>query len=147
VTSCRAVDLHVSDMKRRKNRTNGGDEDVESEKGREDHSVHSGDDGSSSTSFSVESQVSDTSDANVDFEFFDPSPENDYHAIRDLLNQLFERDSSRLDVKGLTDLILCQPLVGTVVKTDGLQGDMWAFMSVLNVQEHKVTVIGEITQT
>ncbi|KDQ53022.1 hypothetical protein JAAARDRAFT_137838 [Jaapia argillacea MUCL 33604] len=84
-----------------------------------------------------EDSDSDVSLINVDFEFFDPNPEIDYHAIRNLLSQLFHSSSPSLHLEALTDLILGQPLVGTTVKMDGREGDPYAFLTVLNMAVHK----------
>ncbi|KAG9003331.1 Mss4p nuclear export [Tulasnella sp. JGI-2019a] len=73
---------------------------------------------------------------NVDFEFFDPRP-IDYLAIKRLLRQLLQLDAEDLHVNDLVDLILSQPLVGTTVKTDGIESDPYAFLTVLNINVHK----------
>ncbi|KAG8719724.1 Mss4p nuclear export [Ceratobasidium sp. 394] len=72
----------------------------------------------------------------VDFEFFDPA-QIDYLAIKRLLNQLFSLDSSNFQVEKLTELILSQPLVGSTVKTDGIESDPYALLSVININVHK----------
>lgn len=38
----------------------------------------------------------------------------------------------------LADLILSQPLLGTTVKTDGIESDPYAYLSVLNMHVHQV---------
>ncbi|QRW05880.1 hypothetical protein RhiLY_04879 [Ceratobasidium sp. AG-Ba] len=72
----------------------------------------------------------------VDFEFFDPS-QIDYLAIKRLLNQLFGWDSLIFGVENLTELILSQPLVGSTVKTDGIESDPYAVLSVININVHR----------
>ncbi|KAL4748958.1 protein bcp1 [Aspergillus terricola var. indicus] len=72
---------------------------------------------------------------NVDFEWFDPQ-EIDFHGIKHLIRQLFDVDAQDLDLSGLTDMILAQPLLGSTVKTDGKDSDPYAFLTVLNLQEH-----------
>ncbi|EJD55116.1 hypothetical protein AURDEDRAFT_109577 [Auricularia subglabra TFB-10046 SS5] len=72
----------------------------------------------------------------VDFEFFDPNA-NDYHALKNLLNQLFQSDAQELAVEALADLLVAQTLVGTTVKTDGKDSDPYAFLSVVNLDVHK----------
>ncbi|KAG8732161.1 Mss4p nuclear export [Ceratobasidium sp. 428] len=72
----------------------------------------------------------------VDFEFFDPA-QIDYLAIKRLLNQLFCWDSPTFQVEQLTELILSQPLLGSTVKTDGIESDPYALLSVLNINVHK----------
>ena len=74
----------------------------------------------------------------VEFEWFDPQPENDFHGIKTLLRQLFDADAPSFDLSALTDIILAQPLLGSTVKVDGNETDPWAFLTVLNLQEHKV---------
>ncbi|GIJ99785.1 mss4p nuclear export [Aspergillus viridinutans] len=74
---------------------------------------------------------------NVDFEWFDPQPAVDFHGLKNLLRQLFDADSQIFDLSALTDLILAQPLLGSTVKVDGNESDPYAFLTVLNLQEHK----------
>ncbi|KAJ9493811.1 Mss4p nuclear export [Exophiala xenobiotica] len=74
---------------------------------------------------------------NVDFEWFDPQPEVDFHGIKTLLQQLFDVDAQLFELSGLTDLILSQPTLGSTVKVDGNETDAYAFLSVLNLQQHK----------
>ena len=38
----------------------------------------------------------------------------------------------------LADLILSQPLVGTTIKTDGIESDPYAYLTVLNMHIHQV---------
>ncbi|KIW94203.1 uncharacterized protein Z519_05519 [Cladophialophora bantiana CBS 173.52] len=73
----------------------------------------------------------------VDFEWFDPQPEYDFHGIKTLLQQLFDVDAQLFDLSALTDLILSQPTLGSTVKVDGNETDAYAFLSVLNLQEHR----------
>ncbi|KAI5288018.1 Mss4p nuclear export, partial [Ascosphaera aggregata] len=74
---------------------------------------------------------------NVDFEWFDPQPAHDFHGLKVLLRQLFDNDAQIFDLSALADLILSQPLLGSTVKTEGNEGDPYAFLTVLNLQEHK----------
>lgn len=74
---------------------------------------------------------------NVDFEFFDPQPDIDFHGLKALLRQLFDVDNQLFDLSALTDLILSQPLVGSTVKTDGKESDPFAFLTVLNLRHHR----------
>lgn len=74
----------------------------------------------------------------VDFEFFDPQPEVDFHGLKTLLRQLFDVDAQLVDLSALADLILAQPLLGSTVKVDGNETDPYAFLTVLNLHEHKV---------
>ncbi|GAA5923703.1 protein-transporting protein BCP1 [Sporobolomyces koalae] len=99
----------------------------------EDHS-----DGSEDERMGDETEMLD-----VSFSFFDPQPQ-DYHSIKLLLSQLFQGDSSVLDLGGVTDLVLEQKLVGSTVKTDSdtgddqaSQGDPYAVLTVLNLNVHQ----------
>ncbi|KAI9810016.1 MAG: Mss4p nuclear export [Phylliscum demangeonii] len=74
---------------------------------------------------------------NVEFEWFDPQPAHDFHGIRMLLRQLFDANTSLFDLSALTDLILSQPLLGSTVKVEGNESDPYAFLSVLNMHEHR----------
>jgi len=75
---------------------------------------------------------------NVEFEWFDPQPAVDFHGLKTLLRQLFDVDALLFDLSALADLILSQPLLGSTVKVEGNETDPYAFLSVLNLQEHKV---------
>lgn len=74
----------------------------------------------------------------VEFEWFDPQPAVDFHGLKILLRQLFDTDAQLFDLSALADLILSQPLLGSTVKVEGNETDPYAFLSVLNLQEHKV---------
>jgi protein BCP1 len=76
----------------------------------------------------------------VQFDFFDPNPKVDYQALKRLLMQLFQCDAERLHLNDLTDLILSQPTVGTTIKTDGIDSDPFAVLTVLNMHVHQVCV-------
>ncbi|MCJ1390683.1 Mss4p nuclear export [Xylographa bjoerkii] len=83
------------------------------------------------------SSDSDTDMLDVDFEWFDPQPEVDFHGLKTLLRQLLDVDSQLVDISALADLILAQPLLGSTVKVDGNETDPYAFLSVINLREHK----------
>ena len=74
----------------------------------------------------------------VDFEFFDPIADIDWHGVKRLLAQLLQADAPLFNLNLLTDLILSQPLVGSTVKCDGRESDPYAFLSVLNLNIHAV---------
>ena len=74
----------------------------------------------------------------VAFDFFDPNPNVDYLAIKRLATQLFSADAPLLAPGPLADLILSQPSLGTTVKTDGIESDPYAYLSVLNMHVHQV---------
>jgi len=80
---------------------------------------------------------SDVSLVDVDFEFFDPHPSVDYLAMKRLFIQLFQGDSESLNINGVVDLVLGQPLVGTTIKCDGKESDPYAFLTVLNMHVHQ----------
>ncbi|KAJ7202813.1 p21-C-terminal region-binding protein-domain-containing protein [Mycena pura] len=84
-----------------------------------------------------DSDSDDVSFVDIDFEFFDPNPNVDYQALKRLLAQLFQRDADRFDLSALVDLILSQPTVGTTVKTDGIESDPYAILTVLNMHVHQ----------
>ena len=74
----------------------------------------------------------------VEFEWFDPQPEHDFHGLKTLLRQLLDVDGQLFDLSALAELILAQPLLGSTVKVDGNETDPYAFLTVLNLQEHQV---------
>lgn len=74
----------------------------------------------------------------VEFEWFDPQPQFDFHGIKTLLRQLFDADAQLFDLSALTDLILSQPLLGSTVKVEGNETDPYAFLTVLSLYEHRV---------
>jgi protein BCP1 len=74
---------------------------------------------------------------NVEFEWFNFKPDIDFHGVKSLLRQLFDVDSQLFDLSGLTDLILSQPTVGSTVKVDGEDTDAYAFLTILNLHEHR----------
>lgn len=74
----------------------------------------------------------------VEFEWFDPQPEVDFHGLKTLLRQLLDVDNQLFNLSELADMILAQPLLGSTVKTDGNETDPYAFLSVLNLHEHRV---------
>lgn len=75
---------------------------------------------------------------NVDFEWFDPQPAYDFHGLKTLLRQLFDIDAQLFDLSSLADLILAQPLLGSTVKVEGHKTDPYAFLTILNLREHRV---------
>lgn len=72
----------------------------------------------------------------VDFEWFDPQP-IDFHGLKTLLRQLFDVDAQLFELSALVDLILSQPTLGSTVKVDGNETDPYAFLTVLNLHEHR----------
>jgi len=84
---------------------------------------------------------------NVDFEWFDPQPEHDFHGLKTLLRQLLDVDAQLFDLSALADLILSQPLLGSTVKVEGNETDPYAFLTILNLHEHREKpVIKDLTR-
>jgi len=79
----------------------------------------------------------------VDFEFFDPNPEVDFHGLKSLLRQLFDADNQLFDLSELADMILAQPMLGSTIKCEGMESDPYAFLSVLNLHEHRSKAVVE----
>ncbi|EON60937.1 hypothetical protein W97_00147 [Coniosporium apollinis CBS 100218] len=84
-----------------------------------------------------ESSDEDMDMLDVEFEWFDPQPEVDFHGLKTLLRQLFDVDAELFDLSALSDFILSQPLLGSTVKTDGNESDPFAFLTVLNMCQHQ----------
>lgn len=83
----------------------------------------------------------------VDFEWFDPQPAVDFHGLKTLCKQLLDVDNLLFDMSALSDLILSQPLLGSTVKVDGNETDPYAFLTVLNLHQHKEKpIIQELTK-
>ncbi|KAI1361757.1 putative actin cytoskeleton organization and vesicular protein [Xylaria arbuscula] len=74
---------------------------------------------------------------NVDFEWFNFNDKVDFHGMRNLIRQLFDVDATLFDVSALVDLILSQSSIGSTIKTDGEESDPFAFVTALNIQEHR----------
>lgn len=74
---------------------------------------------------------------NVEFEWFNMKPDVDFHGLKSLIRQLLDVDSVLFDVSALADLVLSQPTIGSTVKVDGDETDPYAFMTVLNMHEHR----------
>ena len=74
---------------------------------------------------------------NVEFEWFNFDPEIDFQGLKTLLRQLLDVDASLFEISGLADLILSQPTIGSTVKVEGKANDAYAFLTALNLQQHK----------
>ncbi len=74
---------------------------------------------------------------NVEFEWFNFKPDIDFHGLKSLLRQLIDVDAQLFDLSALADLILSQPTVGSTVKVDGEETDAYAFLTILNLHEHR----------
>lgn len=73
-----------------------------------------------------------------EFEFFDPQASWDFEGFKRLLRQLFDADAASFHLGAIADLILAQPLLGSTIKTEGNESDPHAFLTILNLEEHKV---------
>jgi protein BCP1 len=84
---------------------------------------------------------------NVEFEWFNFKPDIDFHGVKSLLRQLLDVDNQLFDLSALADLILSQPTVGSTVKVDGEDTDPYAFLTILNMHEHREKkVMQDLTQ-
>lgn len=82
----------------------------------------------------------------VDFDFC-ALKELDFHAIKLLISQLLSKDASLVDVSGLADYLIKQDGVGTVVKTDGDEGDPFAITSIVPLDDPALSSVKQyITQ-
>ena len=77
----------------------------------------------------------------VDFEFFDPQPDVDFHGLKNLCRQLFDADAQLFDLSALVDLILAQPTLGSTIKVEGNESDPFAFLTVINLRHHQVGLV------
>ncbi|EME78592.1 uncharacterized protein MYCFIDRAFT_190822 [Pseudocercospora fijiensis CIRAD86] len=88
----------------------------------------------------------DTEMLDVDFEFFNPDSEVDFHGLKNLLRQLFDADNQLFDLSALAGMILEQQDIGTTIKCDGKESDPYAFMTILNLYQHRSkAVIQQLT--
>lgn len=80
----------------------------------------------------------DRSIIDVDFEFFGLNADVDFKGVRTLLKQLLDADNEAVELTQLSDLLLSQAdHVGTAVKCDGEETDPYAFISILNLNQHR----------
>lgn len=70
---------------------------------------------------------------NINFDFFDPKP-NDFHGIKALLRTYL--DDEVWDISGFVDLVLAQTTVGTVIKA-GDEGNPIALLTALNLGRYQ----------
>ena len=73
----------------------------------------------------------------VEFSFFDPRSE-DYHAMRAMLSGGALLPEG-IDPGGFADLLSEQAVVGTLVKGESIDTDLYGFISALSLQQHKET--------
>lgn len=72
---------------------------------------------------------------NVDCDFYDFRP-IDFLGLKMLLGQNFRGDVKGLDYGEMANLIISQPYLGSTAKTDGIDGDPIAFMTLINPQQY-----------
>ena len=90
----------------------------------------------------------DVTMVDVDFEWFNMNPDIDFHSIKLLLRQLLDVDNDKFDLSALADLICgtgekdLGSKWGSTVKTDGEEGDPYAFITAVDLEEYKVRVSG-----
>ncbi len=71
---------------------------------------------------------------NVDFDFYNPKP-IDFHATKRFLGQLFATDVESIHTSQLSDVIIEQGNVGTMVKVDGEDSDPFAMLTVISLND------------
>ncbi len=71
----------------------------------------------------------------ANFDFFDPDPARDYHAVKAFVRSLTE--DKDFDAGNLADIVACQAEVGTVVKSDDAGDEPLGFITILDYSEHK----------
>ena len=80
----------------------------------------------------------------VEFEFQNLDPKVDYHGLKSLVRQLFDVDTQLIDSNAITDYMLSQPWLSATVKSESEgeaeESDPWAFLSCLDLCEHKVCI-------
>jgi protein BCP1 len=118
-------------FKKRKQKEEDEEEEEEGEEENE-QDVEKTQEGSSDS----EEEDSDNGIVNVDFDYFDIR-EIDFQATKNLLRQLLDVDSVQFDLSTLADLIIKQNTLGSTIKTDGIDSDPFALLTVLNMNEHK----------
>lgn len=73
---------------------------------------------------------------NIDFDFFNGNPDVDFHALKNLMRQLFgPQESNRIQLSELANLILDSPT--TTIKTDGKESDPYCFLSFIDYKANK----------
>lgn len=118
--------IKLSDLANRKRRVSEGEEYSEDS----DIDVSSTESGSDDDGDDGMEEV-----VNIDFDFFSGNPDVDFHALKNLLRQLFgPQESNRIQLSKLADLILQSPT--TTIKTDGPESDPYCFLSFIDYKEH-----------
>ena len=78
----------------------------------------------------------------VDFDFFAPTLDVDLIALKRLLRSLLHSDSDLFNLHEIAEAVLerCeQDGVGSCIKVDGEESDPFSFLTVLNLNTHKVS--------
>ncbi|AJV21136.1 Bcp1p [Saccharomyces cerevisiae YJM1615] len=120
--------IKLNDLKNRK-RKNVGEEN-----GSDESEI----DISSTDSENEEEQNGEEEIVNIDFDFFGGNPEVDFHALKNLLRQLFgPQESTRIQLSSLADLILGSPT--TTIKTDGKESDPYCFLSFVDFKANHLS--------
>ncbi|KAL8720179.1 MAG: hypothetical protein Q9225_002909 [Loekoesia sp. 1 TL-2023] len=83
------------------------------------------------------SEDEDYGEIRQEFEFFDPQTPWDFEGFKRLLRQLFDVDATSFHLGAIAELILAQPLLGSTIKTEGNESDPHAFLTILNLKEHR----------
>ncbi|KAK6888438.1 Protein BCP1 [Candida tropicalis] len=83
-------------------------------------------------------QMEETVD--VDFDFFDLNPDVDFQATKNFLRQLFGDDSGEFNLSEIANLILTDHSIGTSIKTEGIESDPFALLSVINLSDNLTNV-------
>ncbi|TID26246.1 hypothetical protein CANINC_002778 [Pichia inconspicua] len=95
----------------------------------------------------VEDEIQDDDMINIDFDFYNLNPTVDFHATKNFLRQLFQDDAILFPLSELTDLILKEGNIGTTIKTDGVEGDPFSVLTVVNINKNlKSKAIQELTK-
>ena len=86
----------------------------------------------------------DEEELQVEFGFFDPRPE-DYHSMRAILSGGVLLPEG-IDPGGFADLLSEQAVVGTLVKGENVDTDLYGFISALSLQQHaKAKCVQQLT--
>ena len=94
-----------------------------------------GDDEYDAPSLELQAGDDDEEELQVEFSFFDPRSE-DYHAMRAMLSGGVLLPEG-IDPGGFADLLSEQAVVGTLVKGESIDTDLYGFISALSLQQHK----------
>ena len=71
----------------------------------------------------------------VDFDFFNINPKIDHEGTKCFLRQIFQQDSELISFSQLTDILLSKNEVGSAVKTDGPNGDVFSMITITGLTD------------